>query len=126
MAMFLTTLLMGLVTIIAATCTESKDCSCMSKDLVDGANESQTALLQVNSAKRQCSKAERDGRICSNLPAWRVELGDRLVKATSADVQENDSGGFDLCCGGHVFCMHAVKQTTDTVAVSYGKEERDL
>ena len=63
----------------------------MSKDVVDGANETQTALLQ----------------------------------ATSADVQENDSGGFDLC-GDHVFCMHAVKQTTDTIAVSYGKEERDL
>jgi len=147
------TLLLGLVTILAATCTESKDSSCMSKDVVDGANESQTALLQVNSAKGSdqqqnvmeecvptcrpnCPQSARPGKPCLPPPntgdwpytaktAWRAELGDRIVKATSADVQENDCGGFDLW-GDHVFCMNAMKETTDTIALSYGIEERDL
>ena len=31
-----------------------------------------------------------------------------------------------LISGGHVFCMHDMKQTTDTIALSYGIEESDL
>jgi len=56
---------------------------------------------------------------------WRAELGERIVQATSADVQEKNCGGFDLW-GDHVFCMNAMKESTNAIALSYGIEERDL
>jgi len=54
---------------------------------------------------------------------WRTELGERILKAATADVQEQDCGGFHLF-GDHVFCLNAMKET-NAIALSYGIDDRD-
>jgi len=143
--------LVALVAILAAASDGSKHSTCGSKNIVDVQNASQQALLQRKSEARSeqrrhasleecvpvcspnCGKSARPGKPC--LPpadgGWpyttntelSTELGERILKAVTADVQEEDCGGFHLY-GDHVFCLNAMKET-NAVALSYGIEERD-
>jgi len=144
--------LVALVAFVAAAIDTSQSPTCISKESLDAANESHPALLQRNAktgseqrrhatqeecvpaCQPNCFGSARPGKPCLPPPnvggwpymthtEWRTELGERILKAVTADVQEEDCGGFHLF-GDHVFCLNAMKET-NAIALSYGIERRD-
>jgi hypothetical protein len=141
----------ALVTFLAAASDTPQSSTCLSRETLDAVNESQQALLQRNAkldihqrhgtqeecvpaCMPNCPGSARPGKPClppSNVVGWpymtrtewRAELGERILKAVTADVREEDCGGFHLY-GDHVFCLDAMKET-NAMALSYGIEQRD-